>query len=137
VEHNLAYAPNVDDRDGETSVGEISFQTPYVDSAVKIIYRDVDFFQQNLINQSAIREGVAGWATRNYLNAETTSQQAVNLGQALIETGDWHNAFLNYDKLANVKPIQIVQAANRYLRNFNWVIVGDTTGIDKQLLLSR
>ncbi len=137
VEHNLAYAPNVDDRDGATSVGTITFQTPYVDSAIRLVYADVDFFQEHLINESAIREGVAGWATRNYLNAETSAQQAINLGQADLTTGDWHNAFLSYDKLAGVTPEQLHQAANKYLRNFNWVVVGDTTGIDKALLESR
>jgi zinc protease len=137
VERNLAYAPNVDDRDGRTSVGMITVQTPYVDSAIKIIYNDVDFFQQNQIRESAIREGVAGWATRNYLNSETTADQAVSLGQAVLTTGDWHNAFINYDKLASVTPAQLQRVANKYLRNFNWVIVGDTTGIDKALLESR
>ena len=137
VEHNLAYAPNVEDRDGATTIGEISFQTPYVDSAVKLVYKDVDFFQQNFINAAAIKEGVAGWATRNYLNAETTSQQAVNLGQAKLMTGDWHNAFFNYEKLASVTPQQIYRAANKYLRNFNWVVIGDTTNINRELLESR
>ncbi len=137
VVHNLAYAPNVDDQDGRTSVGIITLQTPYVDSAIKLIYNDVDFFQQNLIRESAIREGVAGWATRNYLNAETTAEQASSLGQAALTTGDWHNAFTSYDKLANVTSLQLQQAAMKYLRNFNWVVVGDTTGIDKALLESR
>ncbi len=137
VEHNLAYAPNVDDQDGRTSIGIITVQTPYVDSAIKLIYNDVDFFQQNQIRESAIREGVAGWATRNYLNEETTAEQAISLGQAVLTTGDWHNAFINYDKLENVTPAQLQRVANKYLRNFNWVIVGDTTRIDKALLESR
>ncbi|SRR5579883_2021665 len=137
VQHNLAYAPNVDDREGQTSNGMITLQTPYVDSAIHIIYDDVDFFQHNRIRESAIREGVAGWATRNYMNAETTEQQAVYLGQAVLETGDWHNAFFSYEKLASVTPDELVTAANKYLRNFNWVIIGDTAGIDKSLLLSR
>ncbi len=137
VEHNLAYAPNVDDRNGATSIGIITLQTPYVDSAINLIYEDVDFFQDNMIRESAIRDGVAGWATRNYMNAETTSSQAVYLGQAVLTTGDWHNAFVDYDKLSSVTPEQLRAAAKKYLRNFNWVIVGDTTGIDRALLESR
>jgi zinc protease len=137
VQHNLAYAPNVDDKEGRTSVGVITLQTPYVDSAINIIYKDVDFFQENQIRQSAIREGVAGWATRNYLNAETTADQAVKLGQAVLTTGDWHNAFFDYDKLASVTPQDLQAAAKKYLRNFNWFVVGDTAGIDRALLESR
>ncbi len=137
VQHNLAYAPDVDDRESRISVGTITLQTPYVDSAIHIIYDDVDFFQENRIRQSAIREGVAGWATRNYLSVETTGEQAAALGRAAVMTGDWRNAFFNYDKLASVTSDQLNRAANKYLRNFNWVIVGDTTGIDRALLDSR
>ena len=137
VQHNLAYAPNVDDREGATSIGVISLQTAYVDSAIKIIYDDVDFFQQNTIRVSAIREGVAGWATRNYMKAETTQTQAIYLGQAELMTGDWHNAFFSYDKLARVTPLELVNVANKYLRNFNWVVVGDTSQVSRALLESR
>ncbi len=137
VQHNLAYAPNVDEKEGRISIGTIALQTPYVDSAVKIIFEDVDFFQNNRIRESAIREGVAGWATRNYLKAETTASQAALLGQAKLETGDWHDAFFSYDKLASVTPEELRAVATKYLRNFNWIIVGDTSHVDRDLLQSR
>ena len=137
VQRNLAYAPNVDDKDGLTSVGMISVQSPYIDSCVKVIYDDVDFFQNNSIRESAIRSGVAGWATRNYLKAETTASQAIQLGQAKLATGDWHDAFFSYDKLARVTPDELKHAAQKYLRNFNWVVVGDTTNVSRKLLESR
>ncbi len=137
VQRNLAYAPNVDDKDGITSVGVISLQTAYIDSAVKVIYDDVDFFQQNSIRESAIRSGVAGWATRNYLKAETTSSQAALLGQAKLATGDWHDAFFSYEKLSRVTPEELKNAAIKYLRNFNWLVLGDTTHVSRKLLESR
>ncbi len=137
VQSNLAYAPNNEDIDGRAAVEMISFQTPYVDSAVKIFYNDVDFFQKNLILESAIRSGVAKWATSNYLKQETTIEQAGALGQAQLLTGSWRNAFLSFDKLANVKAEDIVRVAKTYYRNFNWVVVGNTATVDKRLLESR
>jgi len=137
VQHNLAYAPNVDDKEGRVSIGVVSFQTPYVDSAVKIVFDDIDFFQNNRIRESAIKEGVAGWATRNYLKAETTESQAVLLGQAKLTTGDWRNAFFDYKKLSNVTADELVAVARKYLRNINWIVVGDTTNVDRALLESR
>jgi zinc protease len=137
VQHNLAYAPNVDDAEFRTSNGIISFQTGYVDSAVKIIDEDVAFFQDNRIRESAIKEGVGRWTTSNYVKAETAQSQAFLLGQSKLLTGDWRNAFVNYDKLASVTSDQLQRAAQKYLRNFNWVVVGDTTGISQQLLQSR
>jgi predicted Zn-dependent peptidase len=137
VQTNLAYAPNNEDLDGRSSVEMISFQTPYVDSAIKIIFRDVDFFQQNTLLESAIKGNVAKWATSNYLKQETTGEQAGAIGQAQLLTGSWRNAFISFDKLAGVKPEDIVRVANTYYKNFNWVVVGDTRDVDKKLLESR
>lgn len=137
VQTNLAYAPNNDDLDGRSSVEMISFQTPYVDSAIKLIYKDVDFFQQNTLLESAIKGNVAKWATSNYLKQETTGEQAGALGQAQLLTGSWRNAFIAFDKLATVKGEDIQRIANKYYRNFNWVVVGDTRDVDKKLLESR
>ncbi|MBS1903976.1 MAG: insulinase family protein [Bacteroidetes bacterium] len=137
VQTNLAYAPNNDDLDWLSAVEEISFQTNYVDSAVKIFFNDVDFFQKNLILESAIKSGVAKWTTSNYLKQETTIGQAVAIGQAQLLTGSWRNAFISFSKLSKVTPEQIQRVAKIYYRNFNWCVVGDTTGIDKSLLLSR
>ena len=137
VEHSLAYAPNIDDQEGKTSIGLITFETPYVDSAVRVIYADVDFFQNNIIRATAIKSGVGRWTTGNYMKQETSQSQAVALGQAKLLTGDVSNAFLDYSKLASVTPQELVDVANKYLRNFNWVIVGDTSSVNKRLLESR
>lgn len=137
VEHSLAYAPNVDDQEGKTSIGVITFETPFVDSAVRLIYEDVDFFQNNRIRSAAIQQGVGRWATGNFMRQETAQSQAVALGQAKIFTGDYRNAFISYDKLAQVTPEQLQAAANKYLRNFNWVVIGDTSSVSRELLESR
>ncbi len=137
VQTNLAYAPNSEDVDSRSAVEMITFQTPYVDSAIKIIFKDVDFFQQNTLLESAIKGNVAKWATSNYLKQETTIEQAVAIGQAQLSTGSWRNAFISFDKLSQVKPEDIVRVAQKYYRNFNWVVVGDTRDVDKNLLMSR
>ncbi len=137
VQSNLAYAPNNEDLDSRASVEMISFQTPYVDSAIKIIFKDVDFFQQNILLESAIKGNVAKWATSNYLKQEKTSEQAAALGQAQLSTGSWRNAFISFDKLSQVKAEDIARVAQKYYRNFNWVVVGNTRDVDKKLLESR
>ncbi|MDP4221297.1 MAG: insulinase family protein [Bacteroidota bacterium] len=137
VQTNLAYAPNNEDIDGRASVEMISFQTPYVDSAIRLVFKDVDFFQQNTLLESAIKGNVAKWATSNYLKQETTAEQAVALGQAQLLTGSWRNAFISFDKLSNIKGEDIVRVAKTYFKNFNWVVVGDTRDVDKKLLESR
>jgi hypothetical protein len=101
-----------------------------------LIYDDVDFFQNNLIRSEAIKSGVGRWTTGNNMKRETAQSQAVALGQAKILTGDVSNAFMDYAKLAAVTPQQLVDVANKYLRNFNWIIVGDGQ-VNKRLLEAR
>ncbi|MFI5264674.1 MAG: M16 family metallopeptidase, partial [Candidatus Kapaibacterium sp.] len=137
VQSNLAYAPNNEDIDSRSAVEMITFQTPYVDSAIRMIYKDVDFFQQNTLLESAIKGNVAKWATSNYLKQETTGEQAGAIGQAQLATGSWRNAFISFDKLSQVKAEDITRVAQKYFRNFNWVVVGDTRDVDKKLLESR
>ena len=137
VQTNLAYAPNNEDVESRAAVEMISFQTPYVDSAIKLIYKDVDFFQQNTLLESAIKGNVMKWATSNYLKQETTGEQAGAIGQAQLSTGSWRNAFISFDKLAQVKPEDITRVALKYYRNFNWVVVGDTRDVNRKLLESR
>ena len=113
------------------------FATLEIDSAIKLIFKDVDFFQQNTLLESAIKGNVAKWATSNYLKQEKTGEQAAALGQAQLSTGSWRNAFISFDKLAQVKAEDIARVAQKYYRNFNWVVVGDTRDVDRKLLESR
>ena len=76
-------------------------------------------------------------ATSNYLKQETTAEQAGALGQAQLLTGSWRNAFISFDKLSTIKGEDIQRIANKYYKNFNWVVVGDTRDVDKKLLESR
>lgn len=137
VQTNLAYAPNNEDLEARSSIEMISFQTAYVDSAINLIFKDVDFFQKNILLESAIKGNVAKWATSNYLKQETTAEQAGAIGQAQLLTGSWRNAFISFDKLAQIKPEDITRVANKYYRNFNWVVVGDSRDVDRKLLESR
>jgi zinc protease len=137
VQTNLSYAPDIDDAEGRESYAVISFETPLVDSAVRMVFRDIDFFQQNLLLESAIKGGVMKYTTSTFLKQESTPEVAGALGQAQILTGSWKNAFVSYDKLANVKAEDLLRVARTYLKNINWVVIGDTRNVDKKLLESR
>jgi zinc protease len=137
VQTNLSYAPDITEYDGRESVGVISFETDHVDSAMRLIFRDIDFFTNNPISQGAIKGNVAKWTTTTNLKQETTPEVAQALGQAQILTGSWKNAFVSYNKLSNVKPEDIIRVARTYFRNINWAVVGDPNGVDVALLMSR
>lgn len=137
VQTNLSYAPDITEYEGRESVGVISFETVEVDSAIRLIINDIDFFTNTPINQAAIKGNVAKWTTTTYLKQESTSEVALALGQSQILTGSWKNAFVSYNKLSNVKPEDIIRVARTYFKNINWAVVGDPSTVDVPLLMSR
>jgi predicted Zn-dependent peptidase len=71
------------------------------------------------------------------MKQESTPEVAGNLGLAQLLTGSWKNAFTSYDRLSGVKPEDIQRVAREYLKNINWVVVGDTRDVSKELLLQK
>ncbi len=137
VQTNLSYAPDLNDNDGRESMAVISFETAHVDSAIRIIQKDIEFFQNNTLLESAIKGGVAKYTTNTFMKQESTPEVAGNLGMAELLTGSWKNAFVSYDKLSGVKPEDIQRVARTYLKNINWVVVGDTRDVNMELLLQK
>lgn len=131
VEHNLAYAPSVDESEWADPVGVITFETAYVDSAINLVYQDVDFFQNYLIKQSLISGNTDMLATSIFMEQETAQSQAEAIGEAFVMTGDWRNAFLSPEKLSSVTSKELNAAAQRYLKNFNWLVLGDSVKVSK------
>lgn len=131
VEHNLAYAPSVDESEWRDPVGVITFETAHVDSAIKLVYENVDFFQQYLLKQDIISSNVDLLSTSIFMDQETSQSQAEAIGEAYVMTGDWRNAFMSPDKLASVTKEDLNRAAVRYLKNFNWLVYGDSVRVSR------
>ncbi|HET6511275.1 MAG TPA: insulinase family protein [Candidatus Kapabacteria bacterium] len=131
VEHALAYAPSLDESEWADPVGVITFETAHVDSAINLVYEDVEFFQNYILRQSAISGNVDRLATSIFMEQETSQSQAEAIGEAFIMTGDWRNAFMSPEKLAAVTSQELNQAAKTYLRNFNWLVLGDSVTISQ------
>lgn len=131
VEHNLAYAPSLEEAEWSVPVGIITFETAEVDKAIQLVYEDIDFFQQYLLKPEIISGNVDILSTSIFMDQETTQAQAEALGKAYVMTGDWRNAFISPEKLSAVSNVELNKAALYYLRNINWVVLGDSTKITK------
>ena len=64
------------------------------------------------------------------MHEQTNESQANELGIAEIYTGSWKNTFRTIDAIRKMKPSQMNMAAQRYLKNFTIVIVGDPSLVD-------
>jgi len=64
---------------------------------------------------------------------QTNMNQAQQLGNWQLATGDWRNATSIVDRMKAVTPLEVQQAAARYLRNARFVAVGDSAKVDRKL----
>ncbi|MEO5930064.1 MAG: pitrilysin family protein [Candidatus Kapaibacterium sp.] len=130
IERNLSYAPDADVTFANTSYGDVTISTTLPDSAWRVARGQViDFFRDYVIKDEFLKSGLSSWITSNYMREQTNESQANELGRAQIYTGSWTNAFGVVEGVSDVTPEQMNLAAQRYLKNFTIVVVGDPSSV--------
>jgi predicted Zn-dependent peptidase len=137
IERNLSYAPDADVTFANTSYGDITISTTLPDSAWRVARGNViDFFRDYVIKDEYMKSGLGSWITSNYMREQTNESQANELGKAKLYTGSWKNAFGMVEGISNITSEQMNLAAQRYLKNFTIVVVGDPAAVTREEFLS-
>ena len=74
------------------------------------------------------------FVTEYYLKNETNADQASVLARAELYQGDYRAADRFQAELRRVTPADVARVAKKYLVNFRFAFVGDTTKVDRALL---
>ncbi len=136
VERNLSYAPDADVEFASRSYGSVSISTTLPDSAWRVARNEVlDFFRDYVIGDQYVKGGTNSWITSTYMREQTNESQANELGRAKFYTGQWQNAFKTVQGISSITPEQMNMAAQRYLRNFTIVVIGDPSAVTASVFL--
>ena len=127
TKRNLTYAASADIIDGKLCYGKVYVTTEYVDTCLSLIRKSVEYMMNNAPGTTEINYHVNLWITQLGLREETNISQADALGRAQIITGSWTNAYSILDRLREIAPSDIQRCAQRYFRNINFAVLGDTT----------
>ena len=129
----LSYSPVIDFIDGSPSYCMMSFQATSVREAMLAMH----------IALSKVKNGIF-WSHRvekysqsrvyALMEQQNTWQRACELGKAQLMTGSWKNAFAHY---GNIKAGMLHKTAVRYIDNISWVVIGDTTRLDRSWFSSH
>lgn len=131
IERNLSYAPDASTYDHRLGFGDITISTILPDSAWRVTKGDIiSFFQENILTEETLANIPATWYTSQYMDQQTAESQATEIGAAYYYTKDWRTAFQTLERFSEVTPDEVNEAARKYLRNFNVVIVGNPETID-------
>lgn len=127
TKRNLTYAASAEIVSAKLCYGKVYLTTEYPDTCLALIREQVEHMMTHPPSQTEINYHINLWITQLGLREETNISQADAIGVAQMITGTWTNAYTIIDRLHEVFPSDIVRCAQRYFRNINFAVLGDTT----------
>lgn len=133
---NLTYdvhAPFVEDA---AVLGGLYVTTVSPDVTLRLMREHVTELQRELIDAEGLKRLSAQFVTEYLLDNETNAAQADFLARAELFRGDYRVAERFVDELRDVTPVEVRAAAQKYMRGVRFAYVGDSTKVDRSLLLA-
>jgi zinc protease len=131
---NLSYAVESPFLERAYGVGGLYVTTVDPNAVLRIMRDELDALQTGQVEDEGLKRLEQQFITEYYLKNETNADQANELARAELYEGDYRTADRFHDELRQVTPADVQRAAQRYLRNFRFAYVGDTTKVDRSLL---
>jgi zinc protease len=131
VRRNLSYAPDAFLSSQGANTGGIYVTAVDANQAVRVMLDQIRRLQTEEIKPDEIRSTSQQFLTRYYMGQETNAAQAGELAQYELIGGGWRNSAEVIERLRAVTPSDVKRAANTYMRNLQFVVIGNPSNIDK------
>lgn len=131
--NNLTYSASAPYRDLALVSGGLYVTTTLPDSALKIMREQVKLMQEIIIPTHALAPLIQQFLTEYFMSNETSTAQADFLARAQLYKGDWRAAGRFMADLHAVTGDDVRRVTRRYLRNVQWVYVGDPSRVTRRL----
>jgi predicted Zn-dependent peptidase len=131
VRRNLSYAPDAFLGSQGANTGGIYVTAQDANQAVRVMLDEITRLQTQEISPDEIKATAQQFLTRYYLGQETNAAQAGELAQFELIGGGWRNSADFIERLRAVTPSDVKRVANTYMRNLQFVVIGDPQQIDK------
>lgn len=134
---NLSYAPNAFLWSQGANLGGIYVTAVDANQSVRVMLDEIRRLQTEEISPDEIKATAQQFLTRYYMGQETNAAQAGELAQYELIGGGWRNSAVFIDRLRAVTPSDVKRAANTYMRNLQFVVIGDPRQIDKGIFITQ
>ena len=137
LKRQLSYAPNAELESRAANTGNIYFTAVDANQAVSVMLNEINNLKTRLIEEEEI-SGISGhFLTLYYIDQQTNGAQAGELAKYELIGGGWRNAFQFLDKIREVKPKDVREAADKYMKNIRFVVIGNPAAINKEIFLQN
>lgn len=106
------------------------------DTTLKVMLKEVRRIQEEPISDKELRDKISVFTTRYYMQNETNASQAALLAAHEIKGNGYKNAGNIVTGLKEVTPDDVLRVTGKYMRNFNFIVIGDSSKIDETLFTS-
>lgn len=137
VRRNLSYAPDAFLGSQGANTGGIYVTAVDANQAVHVMLDEIRRLQTQEISPEEIKATAQQFLTRYYMGQETNAAQAGELAQYELIGGGWRNASVVIDRLRAVTPAEVKRVANTYMRNLQFVVIGDPRQINKDVFTQQ
>jgi zinc protease len=137
VKRQLTYGADATLLSNRANSAFISVTTPKPNEAVKVMFDQIDFLQNQIIRREPLKIIVNGFLTQYYTKLETNDAQAARLAEYELLGSDWRRLLTWFDVVNKVTPEDIQRVCRTYLRNFHFAAIGNAKQFDKELFMSK
>ena len=131
---NLTYAVDAPFVERAVAAGGLYVTTTSPDTVLVLMRQEISDLQNGLVDADNLQVIISQFITEYFLNTETNAAQADFLARAQLYRGDWRTANNFADELRQVTPVDVRNAARKYIHGVRFAYVGDTAGVSRELL---
>ena len=132
---NLTYDVHAPFVENAAALGGLYVTTVSPAVTVGLMREHVTELQRELIDAEGLKRLSAQFVTEYLLDNETNAAQADFLARAELFRGDYRVAERFVDELRQVTPQEVRAVAQKYMKGMRFAYVGDSTKVDRRLLL--
>jgi zinc protease len=133
----LSYAPDAFVGGASANTGGIYVTAVDANQAVAVMLAQISRLRNSEVNREAITATAQDFLTQYYMGQETNAAQTGSLASAELLGGGWRTADEFITRIRAVTPADMRRAVGTYMKNLQFVVLGDPSKIDKRVFLQE
>lgn len=134
---NLSYAVAAGLATRRSNTGYLYVTAVDPDTTLQVMYDTIDAMIEEPVPVQDLADQIEGYLTRYYMGLQTNSTQNGALATWTLVAGDRLRADDHIEQLRAVTPDDVSRVLAQYVRNVQWVVIGDPAEVDAELFQSR
>lgn len=135
VKRQLSYAPDADMNNFAANTAMISVSSTDANQAVSVMLEQIKLLQERTLPDEIIDDLSEFFLTKHYLSLETNAAQVGELARYELIGGGWRHSFEFLNGVKSVKPADIRNVSNKYMKNIRFAVVGNEGAINRAIFV--